>query len=221
MLSSAIDDLAGHVLGLLRSGPRRRLIVAVAGVAGSGKSFVSHHVTNAINAAHASDIAVVVPMDGYHHPRATLRAMVDPDLALRRRGAPWTFDANGFVAAVEAIRNDDGERVLVAGFDHAVGDPVAGAIAVEPWHRVVVVEGLYAHVGELPWSRVGLELADELWWIEPEDAEASRERLVQRHVVAGLAADRKGAEERISGNDDINGEYAKTTRLAATRTILN
>ncbi|KAJ2582171.1 hypothetical protein GGF44_000261 [Coemansia sp. RSA 1694] len=224
MSANTIDELAQHLLGLLRTSGRR-VIVAVAGVPGSGKSHISQGVCEAINKQHISDIAVVVPMDGFHLPRALLLEMEDPEQAMRRRGAPWTFDADGFVATVHSIRhsniNGNSGVVLVPAFDHAVGDPVADAIAVKPQHSIVLVEGLYAHVGDQPWAQVGLGLADELWWIEPADAAASYERLVRRHVAAGLAADRQAAEERIAGNDALNGAYAEQARLAATRTVLS
>ncbi|KAJ2017186.1 hypothetical protein GGI06_002949 [Coemansia sp. S85] len=215
-----VGELARHLLALLDQRPAsRRVIVAVAGGPGSGKSHISQRVCQAINSA--SELAVVVPMDGFHLPRAQLLAMEDPAQALQRRGAPWTFDAQGFVAAVQRIRSDAASVTRVPAFDHAAGDPVADAIAVGPQHRIVLVEGLYAHAGEAPWAQVGAALADELWWIEPADARASHARLAQRHVAAGLARDREAADERIARNDALNGAYAEKTRLGATRTIMN
>ncbi|KAJ2040249.1 hypothetical protein GGI13_001265 [Coemansia sp. RSA 455] len=220
---SAVDELAQYLVALLGAQEKsRRIIVAVAGGPGSGKSYISQLVCQAINEK-AGDIAVVVPMDGFHLPVSQLLAMEDPEHAMRRRGAPWTFDAKGFVAAVARIRNgsSSSSAVLVPAFDHAAGDPMFDAIAVSPHHRIVLVEGLYAHVNEEPWSQVGQGLADELWWIQPADAAASYERLVQRHIAAGFAPDRKGAEARIASNDALNGAYAEQTRLTATRTVFN
>ncbi|KAJ2487762.1 hypothetical protein IWW37_005108 [Coemansia sp. RSA 2050] len=221
--ATTVGELAQHLLALLGQCPTscRRIIVAVAGGPGSGKSHISQLVCQAVN-SNSEERAVVVPMDGFHLARAHLLAMEDPEQALQRRGAPWTFDAEGFVAAVKRIRSDDTSKIVrVPAFDHAAGDPVPDAIAVRPQHRIVLVEGLYAHVSEEPWAQVGLALADELWWIQPADAKANYERLALRHVAAGLARDRERAEERIAKNDALNGAYAEKTRLAATRTILN
>ncbi|KAJ2062472.1 hypothetical protein GGI17_002364 [Coemansia sp. S146] len=225
MSESTVDELAQYLVALLGEHEKsRRVIVAVAGGPGSGKSHVSQLVCQAINSKVEEGIAVVVPMDGFHWPRSHLLAMEDPERAMQRRGAPWTFDSEGFVATVKLVRDSSSSSskvVRVPAFDHAAGDPVFDTIAVTPQHRIVLVEGLYAHVSEEPWVQVGQGLADELWWIQPADTAASYERLVQRHIAAGFAPDRKGAEERIARNDALNGAYAEQTRLAATRTVFN
>ena len=55
--------------------------------------------------------------------------------AYARRGAPWTFDADAFVMCVRAAR--DNPHVAVPSFDHGVGDPVEGDLAILPHHRCV------------------------------------------------------------------------------------
>ena len=70
-----------------------------------------------------------------------------------RRGAPWTFDAAKFVAAVRRVREagagsgagggGGGGAVRVPSFDHGVGDPVEDDIVIPPLPAaaVVLVEG--------------------------------------------------------------------------------
>ncbi|KAJ2211005.1 hypothetical protein EV180_006403, partial [Coemansia sp. RSA 518] len=89
-----------------------------------------------------------------------------------------------------------------------------------PWHRIVMAEGLYAHVGAEPWA-AATQLADELWWIQPRDAELTQHRLVQRHLDAGLAHSETEAELRIMTNDSLNAAYSSEKRIHSTRTILN
>jgi pantothenate kinase len=61
-----------------------------------------------------------------------------PQEAHARRGAPWTFDAEAFVAAVRRI-SEAGAAVLPS-FDHGVGDPKAGDIRIDSsTHRIVLV----------------------------------------------------------------------------------
>jgi pantothenate kinase len=84
-------------------------------------------------------------MDGYHLTRAQLSAMPDPETAHARRGAEFTFDGEGFLRLVQALRQpltDASGPVFAPSFDHAVKDPQENDIVVLPTHRIVVVEGL-------------------------------------------------------------------------------
>ncbi|KAJ2557646.1 hypothetical protein EV175_001211 [Coemansia sp. RSA 1933] len=144
--------------------------------------------------------------------------MDDPEMAFARRGAPWTFDGARFVATVRQICAPINGIVKWPTFDHAMGDPVEEAVEVAARHRIVIIEGLYAHVNEGPWEPVGSELADELWWISGTD---SQERLIQRHLDAGLAATREQATQRALGSDRANGDYAETHRHTPTRCVRN
>ncbi|KAJ1731207.1 hypothetical protein LPJ61_002644 [Coemansia biformis] len=216
-----VRELASALLAQLHEQQQQqRFIVAVAGTAGSGKTHLCGLIRDAANAGASSDVCVVLPMDGFHLSKAQLTELDDPALALRRRGAHWTFDAPGFAETVRRVRHRPTEVTLAPAFDHAAGDPVPCAIAVEPHHRLVLVEGLYAHAGEEPWAGAA-RLADERWWISPRCPAASRSRLVRRHVRAGLAADDAAAELRIAENDDLNSAFVMATRLPPTRIVPN
>ncbi|KAI9502061.1 hypothetical protein GGI25_004576 [Coemansia spiralis] len=216
-----IGELVDYLLQKASSG--RRFIVAIAGIAGSGKSYLSEHISSAVNVRYGAEVSIVLPMDGFHLTKAQLASMDDPEVAFARRGAPWTFDAVRFVELVRQVRSNsvDDSVVWWPSFDHAAGDPVEGMIAVRASHRVVLIEGLYAHVNSEPWAAVGGELADELWWVSPRSRDISRERLVQRHIATGLAHNRDEAAQRIADNDSINGEFAESRRHRPTRVIDN
>ncbi|ORX70664.1 P-loop containing nucleoside triphosphate hydrolase protein [Linderina pennispora] len=177
-----------------------RFVVALGGVPGSGKSYLSERIVDAVNAICGTDVAMAVSMDGFHLTKQQLLAMDNPKLAMLRRGAPWTFDACAFVDLVKQLREHPDSTVLAPSFDHAVGDPKQNDIAIEPRHRIVVIEGLYAHVNEMPWLQAH-QYFDESWWVCAADEQVCYERLISRHVAAGLAADRTQAVQRISAND--------------------
>jgi pantothenate kinase len=84
-------------------------------------------------------------MDGYHLSRAQLDAMPDPATAHARRGAEFTFDGEGFVQLVQHLKKEplttDSTTVFAPSFDHATKDPKENDIAIEPTHRIVVLEG--------------------------------------------------------------------------------
>ncbi|CAD7701967.1 unnamed protein product [Ostreobium quekettii] len=91
------------------------------------------------------EFAAVVPMDGFHYYKAQLDSMKDPMKAYLHRGAHWTFDAAGFVAALRRIR-ETGAASLPS-FDHGRGDPVEDDIKVQSGTRLVIVEGNYLLLG--------------------------------------------------------------------------
>ncbi|KAI0386900.1 phosphoribulokinase/uridine kinase [Hypomontagnella monticulosa] len=200
--------------------PDRRLLIAIAGIPGSGKTTLSQIVTNALNARHANlhpevpAPAVFVPMDGYHLTRAQLSAMPDPALAHARRGAEFTFDGASFLALVKSLRvvpPPPLAPVYAPSFDHAVKDPKADDIAILPSHRIVVFEGNYVCLDKEPW-REAAGLMDERWFVEVEFATARR-RLVKRHVKAGIARDEEEAGRRADENDLVNGEQIVRQRV--------
>ncbi|KAJ1756685.1 hypothetical protein LPJ54_006726, partial [Coemansia sp. RSA 1824] len=89
------EELAHELLSLAKRQAGRRLIVAVSGTPGSGKSLLSARICAEANrqAGKDADVCTVLPMDGFHLSRAQLLELPDPDEAQRRRGAHWTFDA--------------------------------------------------------------------------------------------------------------------------------
>lgn len=170
--------------------------------------------------------------DGWHLPRSALDKFEDVKNAYDRRGAAFTFDGAAFSTFVQSLRSSSlgagivvpsqtndhaassdprseplttGETVLYApGFSHTLKDPTANAIAIQPHHKVVVIEGLYTFLGIEPWSAASL-LLDERWFIDV-DPKVARGRLVRRHVVTGVAKDMDEAEWRAD-NNDIPSEY--------------
>ena len=160
------------------------------------------------------DVAIAVPMDGFHLTRAQLAAMPDPETAFARRGAAFTFDGAAFTAVVESLRAPikQGDSspppppsLLLPAFDHAVKDPVADQIAVGPRQRIVLFEGNYVCLDKAPWNRAASPAyMDERWFVEVDFAVA-RKRLIRRHVAAGIAANEAEAAKRADENDLLNG----------------
>jgi len=163
----------------------------------------------------------VVPLDGWHLPRSTLATFPDPKLARDRRGAHWTFDANGYVMFMERLRRSSPaeDEVAAPSFSHALGDPVEGDIVVRAHHRIVIIEGLYTFLAIDPWHRAGQSL-DERWFIAVDPA-LGRERLCQRHVETGVAETWAEAEWRAENNDIPNGLFVQENMLTPDRVIAN
>ncbi|KAF8627289.1 hypothetical protein AX17_006334 [Amanita inopinata Kibby_2008] len=233
-----IPLLAHELVQLLEKiGSDRRLLVGIAGIPASGKTTLAILLTEYTNRllisraeATAGFItgntparAVLVGLDGWHLTRAQLDAMPDPAVAHDRRGIHWTFDAKGYVAFVRSLREalvPGVETVIRApSFDHAHKDPIPDAIAIYPYHRIVILEGLYTFVSIEPWNIAG-SLLDERWLIQANPDEAQR-RLVKRHVETGVARNLKEAWWRAEENDMPNGRFLVSNTLEPTRLIVS
>jgi pantothenate kinase len=173
---------------------RDRILVGIAGAPASGKSTLAAEVARRLNGQRVP--AMIVPMDGFHLDNAVLDAR-----GLRpRKGAPETFDADGFVHLIRRLTQP--VEVIAPTFDRTRDLSVAGAIVVPAACPVVIVEGNYLMFDEAPWR----DLAD-LWHLSvrvevglPE----LRARLIQRWLT--LNHSRTAATRRAEGNDIPNAE---------------
>ena len=155
--------------------PRGRLL-GICGAPGAGKSTLAA-------ALAATYDGVVVPMDGFHLADLELerRGLLD------RKGAPETFDAEGYAALLARIRSRPAHVVLAPSFDRSIEQPVAGAVPVPPEAGLVVTEGNYLLLDEPRWQAVRAEL-DEVWHVHVDES-VRLERLVARHVRFGKTPD--------------------------------
>jgi pantothenate kinase len=151
-------------------------------------------------------VEAVLPMDGFHFPQARL-----VELGRRHRmGAPDTFDVDGFVAALRALRADR-SAVRSPAFDRAIEEPVPGAITIARDIRTVYVEGNYL----LLWPSVS-SLLDETWYLQLDDAVRTA-RLVARHIQSGKSPD--AAAAWVRDVDEPNARVIAASAAGATRTL--
>ncbi|MCQ0971802.1 AAA family ATPase [Paracoccus sp. TK19116] len=137
-----------------------RAVVALAGAPGSGKSTLAEALVARIPGA------VLLPMDGFHLDNAILDAR-----GLRaRKGAPETFDAEGFVTLVQRLAQ--GGEVVFPIFDRARDLAVAGAGVIARDTPLVVVEGNYLLLNRAPWTAARYNLT--LFLDRPQPVLAAR-----------------------------------------------
>lgn len=198
--------LAGRGLRLAADG--HRVIVGIVGSPGSGKTTLARAVVEAANEQAGVPVAAHLPMDGFHLADATLKALGRHD----RKGAIDTFDGWGFVALLERVLAERDHPVYAPAFDRAVGEPIAGSVAVQPGTRLIVVEGNYLLAPTDPWSRIPPLLA-ESWFVATPEEERTR-RLVDRHTRHGRTPEAALAWARDV--DGANGRLIEPTAASAT-----
>ncbi|KAK5171440.1 uncharacterized protein LTR77_004584 [Saxophila tyrrhenica] len=203
----------------------KRLMIAVSGIPGSGKTTLAAKVASKLNEKYCAthpglqsytSIATFLPMDGYHLTRAQLSAMPDPHTAHARRGAAFTFDAPAFLELVKKLRQPicpETCTIYAPSFDHAVKDPVAEDIPIARTARIIMMEGNYLSLGSgAPEWKEAAEMMDELWFVEV-DEDVARQRLMKRHVESGIAANEDEGKKRADENDLVNGKEIMEGRL--------
>ncbi|UNI22864.1 hypothetical protein JDV02_008711 [Purpureocillium takamizusanense] len=185
---------------------QRRLVIAVAGPPGSGKTTIARHVVDLVRRSPNGPSIVAISADGFHLPLSALEALPNATEALARRGAPWTFDGAAAADLVDRLRDRAGrDAVSAPTFDHAVKDPVQGGLSVAPDVEVCVFEGNYLLSDEGPWSSIADGVDDR--WLVRVDAELAGRRVAARHLEAGIETTMADALRRAQGNDMVNGEY--------------
>lgn len=202
---AAIGQLVHRITSLPRSSGRR--LVAVAGVPAGGKSLLAANITAAVN--DTGRAARAIPMDGFHLDNDILDAR-----GLRaRKGAPETFDAEGFIHLMHRLK--DGGEVVYPLFDRSRDLAVAGAAVIEADCDMAIVEGNYLLFNEAPWSSLSQLWDISVWLDTPEDV------LLDRCVRRWLDHDHtpEAALARAESNDLPNARRIIGARLAADVTI--
>jgi pantothenate kinase len=185
-----------------------RQLLGITGPPGAGKS--TYAVAEQHRLLTVGTTSVVVPMDGFHLPQADLVRLGRRD----RMGAPDTFDVDGFVAVLAALR-DHRSAVRVPGFDRRIEEPIPDAIEVAADIPIVIVEGNYLLHDRDGWERVR-PLLDTVIYLAPDDA-ARRERLIARHIAFGKTP--AEAEEWVARADDPNAVLVAATAHRADRVL--
>ncbi len=183
------NDLVARILATEPAG--NRLLIAVAGPPGSGKS----HISERLRAALSPEQAEILPMDGFHYDNLVL-----DQLQLRhRKGAPQTFDFENFELTLRRVRDSE-SAVAVPVFDRLLDLSRAGARLIGSATRYVIVEGNYLLLDRQPWA--GLAPLFDLTIFLETPRERLESRLLKRWT--DLDYSRHDAEVKVRGNDMPN-----------------
>lgn len=182
---------------------KKRIIIGIVGKPGAGKSTLTEHIL--INLP--KGVATIVPMDGYHLSNSQLARLGLAD----RKGAPNTFDSEGYVNLLRRLRNDIDKDVYFPVFHREIEESYAADGVVLANTKIVLTEGNYLLLNEMGWQAVAGEL-DEIWYVNIDD-DLRLDRLTKRHQKFGKDADAAYAWAR--GTDEVNAKIVEATASKA------
>ena len=173
LVSNLVDQLTQR---LTADGAPERLLVGLVGAPGSGKSTIAEQLKTGLKAAGV--FAGLVAMDGFHLSNAVL-----DELGRRnRKGAPDTFDVEGYLATLDRVRADGAPQVFAPAYRRDMHESVAAGSIVSGT-GVVVTEGNYLALETRGWG-AARERIDLLIHIDvPEEVLVLR--LINRHEEFG------------------------------------
>jgi pantothenate kinase len=213
MLSELIDELENEVRNL---SPGSRYILGIAGIPGAGKSTLTEQLVNGVNERFsgstmtAAELAIVVPMDGFHLSNERLEQLN----LLHLKGVPESFDAKRFVQLLKLLRSNTTTAISAPIFDRSTESSIENAITIKPEHTLCVVEGNYLLLPEAPWSE-GREYFNQVWFIDVS-IETVYPRLLARHMQV---KSEQNSREKIESTDLPNARLILSTAPFANKLI--
>lgn len=194
-----LDAAVERAGALAREGRR---VLGIAGAPGAGKTTLVEALLAGLTDSGVPGVAHL-PMDGFHLADVQLER-----LGLRgRKGAPETFDVDGYAATLSRVRAPASRTVYAPGFERGLEQPIAAAVAVDRDATLVVTEGNYLLLDGGGWERVR-PLLDEAWFVDsPPDRRA---RLIARHEAFGKSS--AAARAWVDAVDEPNAHLVEATR---------
>jgi pantothenate kinase len=181
----------------------RPYLLGIVGPPGSGKSTLTEALSGAL------PTWAVVQMDGFHLSNEVLMTLHRRD----RKGAPDTFDVDGFASLLSRIRE---RRHVVYGprFRRDLEEPIAASLAVPTDAPGIIVEGNYLlHEGD-GWGQVA-PLLDDVWYVDTP-ADICYARLVARATLTYGPVD---GPRWVHTVDEPNAALVRQTAAHATHLV--
>ena len=205
--SLSFQQALSRVTELLNSA-NGRIIIGIVGKPGAGKSTLSSYLIEKL----PKESVALVPMDGYHLSNKELDALGRRN----RKGAPDTFDSNGYAALLQRIATST-DDVYFPVFHREIEESIAAEGVVTTKTKIVLTEGNYLLHDQGGWKNVA-PILTESWYVEVDDV-VRLERLVDRHHFYGK--ERQAAYDWAHGTDENNAQLVEGTKELADFLVIN
>lgn len=200
---TSLETLAARVSA---QAVRDRLVVALAGPPGSGKTTTSEALQAELQQRYGSTVQIV-PMDGFHYDNAIL---AERRLSARK-GSPQTFDVGSFETVLMRLAAKNRVEVAVPVFDRENDLARASARIIRGETEIVIVEGNYLLLRDEPWDRLGKYF--DLTVMISCDEGLLRPRLIKRWLDLGYSESE--ALQKVETNDLPNAKRVLTDSRTA------
>lgn len=200
-------NIVYHIADLLAdSDSDKRIIIGISGPPGAGKSTLARDIQHHLQ-EHSVN-SVIAQADAFSFSDNVLSELNASD----RKGAPDTFDIDGYVHLLNRLKNAN-KTVYIPSFStiHATG--VVGDVTASPDTRVVIAEGSYLGCDDHGWDQVR-PLLDELYYLDG-DVNVLHRRLLGEQLSQGKSL--QEAENWITKVGLPNVFLVKNTKGNATR----
>ena len=183
---------------------KHRVLIAIAGPPGSGKSTVGELLTDLMNKNLMK--TSLVPMDGFHLDNETL----EKSNLLERKGAPETFDIAGFLNLIKELRSKDDIKAPL--FDRSNDKVIKDAQIISREQDYLVIEGNYLLLDREFWRDLS-KYWDYKIFLTVEQA-VLKSRLIERWL--GENHTYTEAEARVMKNDLVNANLVNSYKIDPT-----
>lgn len=193
---------------------QNRILAAVAGPPGSGKTAFATLLVALINAKMQREEAVLIQQDGWHYPNVYLDShMIQHKgevIILRRlKGSPETYDTESIYAFLQRCKA--GDQIEYPVYSRQLHDPIPNAGRITANHHIVVLEGNYWLLREDPWQQFQALFDMRLLITAPQKKLV--EGLRQRHLRGGKTLE--AANRQITSVDLPNIERVAKNSVSA------
>lgn len=205
-----LAELADRVRDISERAEGAAVVIGIAGAPGAGKTTVAERLLAMLNGKEQEPERqryAHVPMDGFHLSDRELTRLG----LLERKGAPETFDADGYAALLQRLHGTRESVVYAPGFERTIEQPLAGVVPVYPSVRAILTEGNYLLLDRPGWREVRARCT-EVWYCEQDDR-VRVGRLIERHVEFGK--DPAAAYEWVQRVDEPNARLIEATKERA------